>query len=167
MQKRIQQALVLHLFLSLVSTGLYAEDRKPMISTVPSLTARLYSSFTTANSFFYYLFYPFVPTFTPTVVAQHNNETVKVIDVQNFMFGGTYPSTPSNPMWFTTTNGNVPTNAAVYKMENGMTTYHCRAYYQDDYQDGELIPGQGCYVKQGQTLLRFTMYDVLLNPYSQ
>lgn len=198
MQKRIHQALVFHLLLSLPLTqGLYAEERRPnqqwgasdiMISTQtiaatpatsetkaneketvawrPSLSARLYSSFIAANSFFYYLFYPFAPTYT-TSNSKNHTEEVKVIDVQNFMNGGTYPSTPTNPMWFTTTNGNVPTNAAVYRTVNDVTTYHCRAYYQDDYQDGELVPGQGCYVKQGKTILRFTMYDVLLNPYSQ
>lgn len=101
------------------------------------------------------------------IPATEAHDNPPVIDVSNFMNGGTYPITPTNPLWLTTNNGYVPVNGAIYRNINGVTTYHCRVYYQNDFYDGELVPGKGCDVPSGKSILRFNLYDVLLNPYPQ
>lgn len=81
---------------------------------------------------------------------------------------GTYPQSdnaadlPDNSMWTTESTGQAPSNAIIFRKENGKPVFYCRAQYKDEWLYGVLIPQDACYVQDQFVTMRFTLYDVLV-----
>lgn len=72
------------------------------------------------------------------------------------------PNQYPNAVWVAMDSGNVPNNAIVYRNENGISTYYCRANYRNEIYYGELIPNDACYIQDQYATIRFIAYDVLV-----
>lgn len=69
---------------------------------------------------------------------------------------------PSNEIWLSAKNGDVPKSAVINNTENGKSTYYCRVTYLNKLAYGVLVPQDGCYVEDSSATTRFTDYDVLI-----
>jgi len=64
--------------------------------------------------------------------------------------------------WASANDGQVPQNAVSYQDGNGATVYYCRTLYNSTEYYGYLVSGDGCYVDDQSTTLRFEQYEVLV-----
>lgn len=68
-------------------------------------------------------------------------------------------------IWQSASQGNIPEGAIVYQNINRSDTFYCRANYHDTTFYGMVIQGEGCYIQQGSSTIRFTQYEVLVQSY--
>lgn len=65
-------------------------------------------------------------------------------------------------IWVWSAIGEIPQNAVVYQNENGMATYYCRVFLDNNVFSGVMVPNEGCYVQLDDQTIRYTNYQVLV-----